>query len=73
MTENSTPAVVEYCVNNVTPPVREQLDSVGETRGYPCLERCSTCRASAFIVVDGELKERETGGGLVNELQEGNE
>ncbi|WP_169051772.1 DUF1450 domain-containing protein [Halorhabdus amylolytica] len=65
----SGPTVVEYCVNNVTPDVRERLATASvDSRGLPCLERCGVCRTDAFLVVDGELCRADGHGALLAAL-----
>jgi uncharacterized protein YuzB (UPF0349 family) len=48
---------VEYCVANVDPQARERVENLdAETRALPCLERCGTCRETAFLVADGAVE-----------------
>lgn len=52
---------IEYCVNNVTSAARKRIETCsGGAQGYPCLERCGTCRQDPFLVVDGEIHRAET-------------
>lgn len=45
---------VEYCLANVSPERRSILETADvATRGVACLDRCGTCYASSFLVVDG--------------------
>ncbi|MFB6150628.1 MAG: DUF1450 domain-containing protein [Haloarculaceae archaeon] len=47
---------MEYCVANVAGDAREGVVALPtETRAYPCLERCGTCRDTPFLVVDGAV------------------
>jgi len=63
--------VVEYCVNNVSPDVRERLSVAPvDSRGLPCLERCGTCRTEAFLVVDSEFRTANSHGALLAALPE---
>jgi uncharacterized protein YuzB (UPF0349 family) len=65
------PPVVEYCVNNVDAETRKRLaDAPVECRGAPCLERCGTCRTTAYLVVDGEVWTGESHAALVSALAE---
>lgn len=49
--------VVEYCANNVTCERRPPMAALTcETRRWPCLERCGTCRTTPFLVVEGTLR-----------------
>ena len=52
---------VEYCVNDVAGADRARLAALDvPTRGYPCLERCGTCRTETFLVVDGAVRTAES-------------
>jgi uncharacterized protein YuzB (UPF0349 family) len=60
------PDLVEYCIDNVTPAVRENLPSVCEPR--PCLWRCGLCYAGAIMAVDGELRAGPSHEAILDEL-----
>lgn len=63
---------VEYCANNVDGASRPLVDELAcPARGLPCLERCGTCRRSAFLVVDGTVRTGASHADLVADILEG--
>ena len=67
-------STIEYCVNNITSGDRGRIDAAAdETRGYPCLERCGTCKRKSFLVVDGQLRRGENHRSLLGLLDGGEE
>lgn len=53
--------IVEYCVNNVDDETRALLLNAGLLAGESsCLQRCGSCYAGPFLVVDGEMIEGAT-------------
>lgn len=63
---------VEYCANNVDGASRPLVDALAcPTRGLPCLERCGTCRRTAFLVVDGTVVTGTSHADLVGDNVEG--
>ena len=52
---------VEYCRTNVDEAARARLDALAATTVEKCcLQRCGTCRAAPFLVVDGEPRRGES-------------
>lgn len=54
-TVHIVPDIIEYCVGNVPPEVREMLPP--EAEASPCLMRCGLCHEGAMLAVDGELRQ----------------
>ncbi len=69
--------LIECCLGNVTAEARRELrESDGQVRETICLDRCGTCCASPFLIVDGELREDESFSDLLcsfDRQQEGDE
>lgn len=50
---STLPELIEYCVTNVPPEVRESLPL--EAEASPCLMRCGQCYEGAMLAIDGDL------------------
>ena len=46
--------LIEYCLANVPPAVRDRLPDGAE--GEPCLGHCGLCYDGPLLVVDGRLE-----------------
>lgn len=49
------PQLVECCLANTTPPVRDtlQASTCATVQARPCLQRCGHCRRGPFLILDG--------------------
>ncbi len=65
------PAVIEYCIGNVSDSTRSRLESLpGEAVEKPCLERCGRCFTGSLLVVDGTPTYAETMNELIKDVGE---
>lgn len=58
--------MIEYCLHNVDAATRARLRSLEcRTVERECLQRCGTCWAGPFLVVDGEQHRGDSHADLV--------